>query len=152
MFEIINVKSKDVFPLIQELLLLDKKIRLTVTGTSMYPFLRANIDSVELYHKDFCQVYIGDIVLVVRKNKEYVLHRVLHKKKDCFYIVGDAQEWIEGPLNPEQLIAVVSSVWRRNKIIKCSSIYWRLLTLIWIELRPFRYFIINSYGRLRRLL
>ena len=70
---------------------------------SMYPFLREDKDKVELAMTSFSCIKKGDVVLIKRESGEYVLHRVLKKSMDHFYIVGDAQQWIEGPLLPEQL-------------------------------------------------
>lgn len=140
------------FPVINEILEMGKGVRITVTGKSMYPFIRENIDSVELIKGDFNSIYRGDIVLILRDNGEYVLHRVLNKKKDCFYIVGDSQLLVEGPIRSDQLIGLAKAVWRKNKKIKCSSIWCKLITSIWIYLFPCRRIIFNAYRWVYRIL
>ena len=94
MCEIKFVKSVDMFPVVKEILNKSISVSITVTGMSMYPFLRENIDSVELSDASFMSICRGDIVLILRKNGDYVLHRVLRKEKNNFYIIGDAQQWI----------------------------------------------------------
>lgn len=138
MYRLELIKSCEILPVIQELLKEKKSVRLTVTGSSMHPFLLEGRDSVELSSAEFSDVKKGDIVLILRENGQYVLHRIISRGDHVFYIVGDAQKEIEGPLYPEQLIAVVTSVWRANRHIKCSDSYWKILSLLWLKLLPLR--------------
>lgn len=152
MCEVRKVKSEAIFSVIKELLDQGRSARIIVTGTSMYPFLRENMDSVELSPARFDSLHKGSIVLIRRKNGEYVLHRVLRKKKECFFMAGDAQQWIEGPIYPEQLIAVATVVWRGERKIDCTDIRWRLLSCLWMRLLPVRRLMIHGYWRIRPLL
>ncbi|GIM28730.1 hypothetical protein CPJCM30710_13960 [Clostridium polyendosporum] len=147
-----QVKSELIFPIIKEILDTGKSTRITVTGLSMYPFLREHIDSVELSNTSFINIHRGDIVMILRDSNEYVMHRVYRKEIDCFYIVGDAQQWIEGPLRPDQLVAIIIAVWRENKRIECINIWWRLLSSVWLLLLPLRCFIIRTYPKIRKLI
>ncbi|WP_242876347.1 S24/S26 family peptidase [Desulfosporosinus hippei] len=147
-----KVKSSSLFPLISEILNYGQSTKLAVSGNSMYPFLRDSIDSVELTKGDFPELAKGDIVMIQRPEGNYVMHRIITKKKDCFFIVGDAQQWIEGPLYPHQLVAKVTAIWRKNKRISCSSSWLRLLSAMWLYLRPFRYFILRNYKIMRKSL
>jgi len=144
----VKVAAASLIPLISELFEHGQNSRIAVSGDSMYPFLRHRIDCVECTKGSFDQLSRGDIVLIQRTNGGYILHRVYRKKKDCFFMVGDAQQWIEGPLYPEQLLAVVTVIWRKDKRIACSNMWWRLLSGLWLYLRPFRYFILKVYGKL----
>lgn len=145
------VKSELIFPVIKEILDKGTSARITVTGMSMYPFLRENIDSVELSKVEFSDICRGDIVMALRDSNEYVMHRVIKVEKKCFYIVGDAQQRIEGPLSSNQIIAKITAMWRKDKKIESSNIWWNLLSKSWLILLPFRGFIIKSYGKLKRL-
>lgn len=145
MNEVKLVKSVEMFPVIKEILKKGINVSITVTGMSMYPFLRENTDSVELANVCFTSIRRGDIVLIIRETGEYILHRVIKKEKGGFYIVGDAQQWIEGPLRPEQFIAVATAVCRGKRHIKCSSFWWKLLSGAWLRILPFRYLLIKTY-------
>jgi hypothetical protein len=147
-----KVKAANLFPLVSELLAQGQDIRLPVSGHSMYPFLRDGVDSVEFTTGNFQDVARGDIVLIRRTTGYYVMHRILCKKKDCFFMVGDAQQWIEGPLFPEQIIAVVSAIWRKEKRIPCSDRWLRFLTGLWLILRPWRYFILKVFRKIRTIM
>lgn len=150
MCEVNYIKANEIFPEIIYLLKQNLRIRMTVTGMSMYPFLRENIDSVELVYINYDTIKRGDIVLILRDNGEYVLHRVIYKRKDEFFLMGDAQQWKEGPIRSNQLIALVTTVWRKNINIRTTNIMWRLFGFLWLWLRPLRYKIIRFYVWFRR--
>lgn len=152
MSEVRKVKAASIFPFISELFELGQSVKLPVSGDSMNPFLHDGIDSVELTKGSFEQISRGDIVMIQRTDGSYVMHRVIKKKADSIYMVGDAQQWIEGPLYREQLVAVVTAIWRQNKRISCSNKWWRLLSWLWLWLRPFRYFIFRVSRNIKKLL
>lgn len=145
-----NVKSHILFPFVTELFERGQSVKFAVTGMSMFPFLREGIDSVEAIKADFNSIKYGDIVLILRNNEDrYIMHRVIEKEVDCFFIVGDAQTIIEGPIYPEQIIAFVSAIWRDDKRIECSDKKLRFLTILWLKLRPFRGVILKIARKLR---
>lgn len=145
MSECVTVKSSVLFALIDELFKQDKHVTIAACGTSMYPFIRDGIDSIELRRGRYEEITRGDIALVLRKSGEYVLHRVIRKSADEFYIIGDNQNWIEGPLVPEQFIAVATSIFRKHRKIHCGSLLWRFMSHIWLGLIPYR-------GKINRVL
>lgn len=145
-----RVKSENIFPVIKEMLDEGKSIRITVTGMSMYPFLRENIDSVELSKANISNICRGDIVMILTHSNVYVMHRVIKVEESCFYMVGDAQEEIEGPLRYDQIFAKVTSIWRKDKKIDVSNVWWKFFSGLWMLLLPFRTGIITSYRILRR--
>lgn len=151
MCEVRYVKAGVMFPVISEILGTGKTARVTITGSSMSPFLRQGTDSVELAETDFQSIRRGDIVLIRRYNGQYILHRVLSKKKDCFFMVGDAQQFVEGPLRPNQLIAVAKAVYRKDWRISCDSFWYSAFSELWLLLRPMRYPIIRAMHILRRV-
>ncbi|MDF2804327.1 MAG: putative transcriptional regulator [Anaerocolumna sp.] len=146
------LKAKDILSVAKELIDKGKRVRITVTGNSMYPFLRDSKDSVILTFADYTDIRFGDIVLVLQNDGVYVLHRVIKKKKRYFYTSGDAAGYREGPLYPEQVIAKVVRVWREDKEIKCANPLWRVLSLVWFLFLPFRDLIIKSYKLLSRII
>ncbi len=148
MCEIKKIKAAEMFGVVKELLSQGTKAWITVTGMSMYPFLREDRDRVELAQGSFGSIKKGDIVLIKRVSGEYVLHRVLRKEKEVFYMIGDAQKWIEGPLLPEQLIAVVTSIKRGKHEISCNNLWWKALTGFWLRIIPFRHIALRGIHRL----
>lgn len=138
MRELIKVKAAELFGLVDEILGIGEKAWITVTGMSMYPFLREGRDSVELSSVTYDALKRGDIVLIRRETGQYVLHRLLKKDRDRFFIIGDAQQWVEGPLEPSQLLAYVTSIKRGKQIISCNNIILRCAVGIWLALIPYR--------------
>lgn len=151
MYKVNRIKSAVIFPFVQEIFETGGKARITVTGTSMYPFLRDGIDSVELSKTDIRWIRRGDIVLARRDDGAYVLHRVWSRDMDAFYMVGDAQMWIDGPYRSDQLIAAVHRLWRKEREVSCKAITWRVLTTIWLWIRPFRGIVARVGGKFKRL-
>jgi Peptidase S24-like. len=132
------VKAADLFEITKEIIDQGGSAWITVTGMSMYPFFRHERDRVELSKASFEDMKRGDIVLIKRTCGKYVLHRVLKKEKDCFYMIGDAQQWIEGPLKPEQLQAVVKKYERKKRIIDCNNPLLKICVSVWLFIIPIR--------------
>lgn len=141
--EVMLIKAAELFSLTNDIFENGGHVWITVTGMSMYPFLKETRDSVELSKGTFSKIKKGDIVLIKRVTDEYVLHRVLKVNIDCFYIIGDAQQWVEGPLMPEQLQAVVTRIKRNKRVIKCNNLLLKLCVFIWFLLIPVRFKILK---------
>ncbi len=151
MYEIKRVSTGVMMPVIRKLLENDKSVRISVTGNSMYPFLRENKDSVELITCSFPEIRAGDIILIQRDDSAYVLHRVIFKKKEYVYINGDAQRSLEGPIRKDQILAKVTTVWRKGAEIPVNNILWKTLSFLWFCMLPFRKTIIFRYHKFRSL-
>ncbi len=139
------LKAKAMLSVAKELIDQGKKVRITVTGNSMYPFLRDSKDSVLLTLTDYKDIEFGDVILVLHNDDRYVMHRVIKKKKQYFYTSGDAAGYREGPLYPDQIIAKVVRVYRKDRDISCGNLIWRGLSLVWFAVLPFRSFLIRCY-------
>lgn len=144
------IKSEYLIPEISALLEAGSSVKLKVMGDSMHPFLRHMIDSVLLEMPKELFLKKGDIVMIKRDNGKYAMHRIIKVKTDCFYMVGDAQQGLEGPLYKNQVVAVIKSIYRKEKEISCNNFFYKLLSMIWMLVLPFRYFILKSYKFLRR--
>lgn len=115
------------------------EVPLTVTGSSMVPFLRHGRDTVFLRGPDQCPPRVGDILLFRRDNGQWVLHRLHHRTGDGLLVInGDAQTWFE-TIRPEQAAGVAVRVRRgEGEPFSPRRWDWRLLTLVWKLLRPVR--------------
>ena len=155
MREVKSIKTKEsleeVFSVVKEILRMEKSVRICLTGESMYPFIRNKLDIVELSQVTFPEIIVSDIVLVLRNDGQYVLHRVVHKNRNHFYINGDAQQWIEGPLRDNQLIARMSAISRGKKWISCHNFWWIFLSKIWVFLLPYRKHLFKILGYLAKI-
>jgi len=139
------IKLEEMMPFLLQLFDDGSNVKVKVTGSSMYPFLRGLIDCVVLAPVIKKKPERGDIVLYIREDKKHVLHRVIKIKKEGFYIAGDAQTRIEGPIEEVKIIAVAVGIYRQGKYISTDNLIFTLFSELWMILRPFRHFIINIY-------
>lgn len=86
------------------------------------------------------------MVFYQRTDGQYVMHRIYKAKGKEFYMVGDAQTDIEGPLSEKQIFARVTKVRRKGKLIQPGDFWWWFFAKVWLSLVPVRPFIIKIYG------
>lgn len=149
-----NTKIIDIYtymPVLQDLLSQGKEVSLTITGSSMSPFLVHQRDQILITPPDG-RWRKGDMAFFVRANGQYVMHRICRVDKDgsCFF-VGDAQQQVEGPITPSQIFGKITSVKRKGKWIGPKDFWWQFFEKIWIRMIPFRPFFRRVYGIVWRL-
>ena len=132
---------EEIAPVIGELVSCGKKVNITVTGNSMYPLFRNRLDSVMLEKAESYKV--GDIVLYCRKNGQYVLHRIVKIKGDCYALAGDNETQKEYPVEKENIIARAVSGVRGKKNINFSALWYKFYKFIWIKLFFLRKILLN---------
>lgn len=136
-------------PPLLELLEDTPSVPLTITGDSMTPFLSHGRDMVFL-SKITRPPQKGDMILYRRDNGNYVLHRV-YKAGSTYTMVGDAQTLLEKGIRPEQMLAIVTEVNRKGKMLKKGSFWWDFFEKIWIRMVPVRPAIRSAYSLLKKL-
>lgn len=123
-------------------------VSLVVTGNSMSPFLCEKRDSVVL-EKFSGNISKGDILFYKRKDEKCVLHRVYKIKSNEVWFIGDAQNYIEGPLDVDCILAECNIVVRKGKKITKRSFIWKFFQYVWINIIPMRYRLIKVYSKLK---
>lgn len=110
-------------------------IPLLVTGVSMEPTL-LNRRSVVYLEKNSAYVpRRGDIVLFLRPDGCWVLHRIVGQNKDGMLIInGDGQTWKE-TIHPAQVMARVIRIKRRNREFSVEYPPYRFYVRCWMPLR-----------------
>ena len=126
--------SSALLPLLEE----GYSLHIPVEGLSMYPLLVGGRDSVIISSPSRSKLQRGDIVLFVRKDGTHVLHRVYDIKNDMYYMLGDAQTWVEGPIANDAIRAVADSIVRKGRKIKLRNSPLQRISIIWMYLRPLR--------------
>ena len=113
------------------------EVSMTVVGTSMEPFLVHNRDKI-YFRKPEGTIKKGDMVFYQRESGAYVMHRVMKVKKQQYYMAGDHQTFLEGPIEKKQIFAKVVSVekdgvWltEEDKLWKFYAVWWR--RLFWLR-------------------
>lgn len=125
------------------------EVSMTIVGSSMAPFLRHESDKIFFAAPDG-PLKKGDMVFYQRANGRFVMHRIAKVQADSYYMVGDAQTEIEGPLNREQIFAKITKVERKGKMLTEGDFSWSFFQGPWLWVRPLRPLILKVYGWIRR--
>ena len=121
---------------------------LIVTGGSMTPFLIPGRDTVYLSRLQR-PARRGDILLYLRDNGEYILHRVWKVERNGTYtIIGDSQMALEWGVRHDQVIAVVTAVVRKGQRMAPGDFWWEFFEKVWIRMVPFRGLLRRLYDRI----
>ena len=115
------------------------EVVITVAGWSMEPFLHNQRDRV-LLRKPIRPLKNGDIVFYQRKTGQYVLHRIFKKKPEGYYLMGDNQLELEGPIEENAIFAVAIEVERNGRWFSAENLAWTTACGIWRMLYPVRKF------------
>lgn len=130
------VPSRELMPLVRDALGRGQRVRMTVTGTSMWPFLRDG-DVVELEPAGTLRV--GDVVLVETARDgtaHYVLHRVVRVGEGTFFLRGDAQADAEGPFTSADVLGRVTAASRHGRVRALDRGVWRVAGRLWLGIHP----------------
>ena len=120
---------------IEQLLKDGSSIRLKPQGYSMYPLFHPGRDEAVIEAYPIHLLRRGDIILYRREQGILVLHRICRITSDGFYLVGDNQTEIEGPLRP----------------FSVSHPVYRMLSSLWLFLRPIRPFFWRIMALFRKI-
>ena len=122
------------------------QVPVPVKGVSMRPCLR---DGDLVYLDPLCQpVRPGDMVLFLRENGQYILHRVHRCLPDGSYLIlGDSQLTPE-PVQAHQLRATATRARCAGRDMAPGSLRWWFYAQPWRWLAPLR----RPIGRLHRLI
>ena len=121
-------------------------------GYSMYPFIdpRRGVVGVAGIGGGSA-LRRGDVVLYRRENGMLVLHRIYKIGQDGLYLLGDHQTAIEGPVRREQVKGKMTGMVRDGRYMDVGNPGYRMLSVVWLWLRPARRAIMVPAARLRRM-
>lgn len=135
----------------EDVLAQNNSVQFPTTGYSMYPLLNPDKgDQVIVEPLGDRRLRRGDIVLYRRDGEIgvtdakgfaegiLVLHRVHHRKGQEYYMVGDNQTQIEGPLRQDQLRGIMTYRVRKGKRLSVKNVLYRASTGLWLMVRPMR--------------
>ena len=113
------------------------QVPLMISGNSMSPFLVHGRDTVYLAKAD-SPLKKGDMIFYRRDNGDYVLHRICSVEKESYTLIGDAQSFREPGIRNDQILARVTAVRRKGKLLRGGSFWWDFFEKIWIRMIPLR--------------
>ena len=67
-------------------------------------------------------------------------------------MVGDNQVQVEGPLRKEQVIGIMSGFVRKGKLLSSDDLWYRILSRVWLIMRPVRRCITVPGAKVKKLL
>ena len=123
---------------IEKLLEQGKTVQFGPIGYSMYPLFVPGRDEAVVAPADPSRLKRGDVALYRRDESILVLHRIWKRRDDGFYMVGDNQSQIEGPLRPDQIKGVLVQIIRKGRRFSVKNIPYRVLAAVWLAMRPLR--------------
>lgn len=124
-------------------------VPLVISGYSMTPFLVHGRDTVYL-SKVNRPLKKGDMILYRRDSGAYILHRIWKVEGETYTLVGDAQTCLEPGVRTDQVLALVTAVRRKGKLLRPGDLWWDFFEKFWIRLVPLRPRIRKLYGMLFR--
>ena len=125
-------------------------VPLVISGGSMTPFLIHGRDTVYLSRPEG-PFRRGDMLLYRRDSGSYVLHRVFRVEGELCTMVGDAQTCLEPGIRRDQILARVSAVRRKGKLLQSGNFWWDFFEKIWIRLVPLRPLLMRAVTGWKRL-
>lgn len=140
--------GSQIIPVIRSALERGQRVRLTVNGASMLPFIRDG-DLVELEPMNSLPSR-GDVVLVQLPDGPYVLHRVVRCERDEFFLRGDFQKCCQGPFTQRDLLGRVILSYHKGRGRSLGTGVWHLAGLFWIRCHPVGVWLLPIGLRIRR--
>ena len=119
------------------------------TGTSMLPLLKEGRDLFTVTKKGSGRCRKGDVVLY-RRGKQLVLHRVVEVREKDYVILGDGCVRRETGVTDDDILGVMTSFVRRGREHRTDEPGYRLYTRLWMAAAPLRIPLQKAVHRLRR--
>ena len=126
-------------------------IRLKPQGFSMYPLFIPGRDEALIHQVPVTSLKRNDVALYRRDQGILVLHRIVRVTADGYYMTGDNQYEIEGPLRPDQFRGKLIAFVRNGRKISVRNPVYRFLSALWLLMLPVRPFCFRLTAFLRHV-
>lgn len=129
-----SVWLEDIIYLITDTLSKGKTVKFMPKGNSMLPMLRQDIDSVEISPiREELKKY--DLIFYKRDNGSYILHRIIRVVGNEYICAGDNQLITEKGVRNDQILAIVTAYYRKDKRHETNEPVYQIYCRIWFYLR-----------------
>ena len=129
----LEVDTREYVAVLKDMVEQGHEVSMTVSGTSMEPFLLHNRDKI-YFRKPDGTIKKGDMVFYQRETGAYVMHRVMKVKKQQYYMAGDHQTFLEGPIERQKIFAKIISVERAGVWLSENDRIWKFYAGCWRRL------------------
>lgn len=116
---------------------------LKLDGESMRPLIRKQKDSVTVIPV-YRELKIGDIVLFVRKDGAYVVHRICKINAGFVVTIGDNCVGYDAPVPVSDIRGIIIKAERDGKTINLDSAFSRFFGILRMYTRPFRMLLLKA--------
>lgn len=123
---------------IEQLLEAGEVIQIYPEGYSMYPMFVPGRDAAVIKKADVKKIRRADVVLYRRKGSILVLHRVVKRKGSQFYMAGDNQTEVEGPVEEDQIRGILTAFVRNGRRISVKNPVYVIWSGLWLMFLPVR--------------
>lgn len=144
-----NLDTREYVSALREVTEQGKEVSMVISGNSMAPFMIHERDKIS-FKKPDRELKKGDMVFFQRPDGRFIMHRIRKIKPEGYYIIGDAQTELEGPIKREQIFAVITGVRRKGKWLKPGDFWWEFFEHVWLYMIPLRRPVIEIYTWLHR--
>lgn len=117
----------------------------------MLPLLRQGKDLFIIENKSKERFKIGDVVLY-RRNKQYVLHRIIEVREKDYVILGDNCVKKEYGIQDCDIIGIMTGFVRNRKEHSINELSYKVYSFIWLKINPLRIFMKQGFSFVKRLL
>ena len=136
------VDTREYVSMLKELTEEGREVSMQIAGSSMSPFLIHARDMI-YFKKPDRELKKGDMVFFQRRSGQFIMHRIWKVRPEGYYIVGDAQTQIEGPVERDQ----ITKVRRKGKWLEPGDFWWEFFEHVWLHMIPFRHGLMRWYAK-----
>ncbi len=119
---------------------LSAPVTIKLDGESMRPLIRKQKDSVTIEHLNR-QLKKGDVVLFMRNDGVYVVHRVYKINGEKIATIGDNCVEFDTPVSASSVMGIAVRLERNGKTFNMDSRLFRLYGILRMSTRPVRFFL-----------
>ena len=117
---------------IESIIAVGECFELSVTGYSMLPLLGRPGDTIIVRRTAKSDNIAGRIAMFRGPKRNIIVHRVLRIEGNTVILKGDGNPHLEERTPRSEIIGVVESLRRGDKIVDCTSKSWRRKEKIWL--------------------
>ena len=126
-------------------------IRIKPQGFSMYPLFIPGRDEALIQQVPVTSLRRNDVALYRRDQGILVLHRIVRITSEGYYMTGDNQYEIEGPLRPDQFKGKLIAFVHNGRETSVKNPFYRILSGLWLFMLPVRPFCFRLTAFMRKL-